>query len=100
MCRPRPLLAALAGAALALPARAQGPAVDVAPFRGAAERIVAAALADSAAFERMAYVGDTFGHRLSGSAALEAAIDWVLAQMRADGLEGVRGQPAMVPHWV
>ena len=37
---------------------------------------------------------------LSGSEALERAIDWTLAQMSADGLENVRGEPAMVPHWV
>jgi carboxypeptidase Q len=43
---------------------------------------------------------DGFGHRLSGSASLEAAIDWVLAQMKNDGLENVRGERVMVPHWV
>ncbi len=43
---------------------------------------------------------DTFGHRLSGSASLEAAIDWILSEMKADGLQNVRGERAMVPHWV
>jgi carboxypeptidase Q len=37
---------------------------------------------------------------LSGSAALERAIDWTLARMRGDGLENVRGEPVTVPHWV
>src|SRR5258707_11109383 len=32
----------------------------------------------------------TFGHRLSGSDALERTIDWTLEKMRADGLENVR----------
>jgi carboxypeptidase Q len=76
------------------------PAVDLEPYRPAVERIQTAALADSAAYERMAYIGDVFGHRLSGSASLEAAIDWILDEMRADGLEGVRGMPVMVPTWV
>jgi len=74
--------------------------VDVAPYRAAAARIFEAALADSVAWERTAHIGDVFGHRLSGSASLEAAIDWILGEMRADGLEGVRGMPVEVPVWV
>jgi carboxypeptidase Q len=31
---------------------------------------------------------------------LERTIDWTLEKMRADGLENVRGEPVMVPHWV
>ena len=71
-----------------------------APYAEAAARITEAALADSTAWERVAYVGDTFGHRLSGSTALEATLDWALETMRADGLENVRGQPVEVPVWV
>ena len=71
-----------------------------APYAGAAARIVEAALADSTAWERAAYVGDTFGHRLSGSAALKATVDWAVETMRADGLENVRAQPVTVPVWV
>ena len=73
---------------------------EAAPYADAAERILAAALADSAAYERLADLGDRHGHRLSGSQALEDAIDDILQQMRADGLENVRGQPAMVPVWI
>ena len=51
-------------------------------------------------FERLAYLTDTFGPRFSGSRALEDAIDWILAEMEADGLEGVAGEPVLVPHWV
>lgn len=90
------LLAALLVPALAV---AQSP-LDVEPYREAADRIIEAALADSAAFERMAYMADTFGPRLSGSESLERAIDWMLAEMEADGLENVRAQEVMVPHWV
>ena len=70
------------------------------PYADAAERILALALADSSAFERLAAVADAHGHRLSGSDALEAAIDDILARMRADGLENVRGQPVLVPVWI
>ena len=43
---------------------------------------------------------DTYGHRLSGSKALESAIAWTLEIMEADGLEKVRKEKVMVPHWV
>lgn len=74
---------------------------NIAPaYREVADRLIDASLADSSAYERLAYLVDTFGHRLSGSVGLEAAIDWILAEMEADGLENVRGEPVMVPHWV
>ena len=79
---------------------APSPALDVSPYRGAADRIVEAALADSAAYDRLAYMVDTFGARLSGSEGLERTIAWMLGEMEADGFENVRGEPVMVPHWV
>ncbi len=69
-------------------------------YRATTDRIIAAALADSFAWNRTAALTDKFGHRLSGSRSLEDAIDWILAEMRRDGLENVRGEPVMVPHWV
>ena len=83
----------------ALPASGQPPAPS-ALYADTAQRIIEAALADSAAYERVAYVADTFGPRFTGTPALEGAIDWALAAMEADGLEGVRGQPVTVPVWV
>ncbi len=65
-----------------------------------AQRIIEAAQADSSAFERLAYLVDTFGARFSGSANLEAAIDWILQEMEADGLENVHGEEVMVPRWI
>jgi carboxypeptidase Q len=70
------------------------------PFREAAARLIGAALADAFAWRRLAELTDTFGHRLSGSRALEDAIDWAVRQMQADGLDGVHTEPVMVPHWV
>ncbi len=69
-------------------------------YRATADRIIDAALNDSAAFDRLGDMVDRFGSRFSGSPSLEAAIDWVLAGMKADGFENVRGEPVMVPHWV
>jgi carboxypeptidase Q len=69
-------------------------------YRGAADSLIRAATADSAAYRRLGRLVDTFGHRISGSASLEAAIDWILDLMKSDGLENVRGEPVMVPRWV
>lgn len=69
-------------------------------YADAANRLIEAALSDSFAYERLTEMVDRFGHRLSGSAALERAIDWILAEMKKDGLQDVRGEPVLVPHWV
>ncbi len=69
-------------------------------YREAANRIIAAALSDSSAYNRLTELVDRFGHRLSGSSNLERALDWILDEMERDGLENVRGEPVMVPHWV
>ena len=69
-------------------------------YRVQAERLIGAALADSFAYGRLAELVDNFGHRLSGSESLERAIDWILAEMRKDGVDEVRGEPVMVPRWV
>ena len=84
---------------LAAPLAAQ-PNPDLPPFEATSARIIEHALADSTAYVRLAEMADAYGHRLSGSQALEDAIDWMLAKMEADGLDNVRGEPVMVPHWV
>jgi carboxypeptidase Q len=71
-----------------------------ATYQPTADRLIDAALRDSAAWQKLARLTDTFGHRLSGSESLERAIDWMLAAMRMEGLDNVRGEPAMVPRWV
>ena len=69
-------------------------------YREAANRIIAAALSDSSAYNRLTELVDRFGHRFSGSSNLERALDWILDEMERDGLDNVRGEPVMVPHWV
>ena len=84
--------------------RAQAPAPTspewLDPYRDASSRLLGEALASPFAWHRLAELGDTFGNRLSGSQALEDAIDWAVAQMKKDGLENVRKEPVKVPHWV
>lgn len=70
------------------------------PYREPAARLLGEAVASDFAWQRLAELGDTFGHRLSGSPALEEAIDWAVEQMKKDGLENVRKEPVKVPRWV
>ena len=70
------------------------------PYRDNASRLLGESLASDFAWQRLAELGDTFGHRLSGSRALEDAIDWAVEQMKKDGLENVRKEPVKVPAWV
>jgi carboxypeptidase Q len=65
-----------------------------------ADRLIDGALKDSAAWNRLAEMVDTYGNRPAGSASLESAIDWMVVQMKKDGLENVHTEPVMVPHWV
>lgn len=69
-------------------------------YRDPAGRLIGEALSDRFAWERLALLGDTFGHRLSGSKALEDTIRWAAEEMKKDGLENVRLEPVKVPHWV
>ena len=69
-------------------------------YRETANRIITAAIKDSSAWNRLAELTDRFGHRLSGSKSLESAIDWIIAEMKRDGLDNVRGERVMVPRWV
>lgn len=82
--------------------RAQAPASPawLAPYRGAATRLIAAAAADDFAWQRLAELTDTFGGRLSGSENLTRAIAWSVERMKQDGLDNVHTEAVMVPHWV
>lgn len=88
-------IAALCAAPFTL--RAQ---LDVEPHRAASTQLIQAALKDSAAYQRLARLVDGFGHRMSGSESLERALDWIVGEMKRDGLENVHKEPVSVMHWV
>lgn len=90
---------ALAIACAAAVATAQTPPLAE-TYREPVARIVAAATADQFAWNRLALLTDTFGHRLSGSQALEDAIAWAAETMAADGFDRVWTDPVKVPRWV
>ena len=77
-------------AALSATRSATAAAQNAALYRPATDRLIDAATKDSAAWNRIAELTDTFGNRLSGSDALERAIDWTLAKMGSDGLPPTR----------
>jgi hypothetical protein len=62
--------------------------------------ILGEALKDDRAHRRLAWLTDHIGPRLSGSANLERAVEWSVAELRTDGLDRVWTEPVMVPHWV
>lgn len=102
-----PILRPLAFALLV--AQFPPPALDVpkhaapewlAPYRDATGRLMGEAVSSDAAWQRLAYLGDTYGNRLSGSPNLEAAIRWAVEEMKRDGLENVHTEAVKVPHWV
>ena len=66
----------------------------------ASEKLTAAAVGRRRGFERLETLSDRHGHRLSGSLALERAIDWAVRTMQEDGLTDARREKVMVPHWV
>ena len=82
------------------PAPLPAPRVKIDAYRERAARIIGAALVSDRAYRRLAYLTDRIGHRLSGSTNLERAIEWALTEMRSDGLDNVRAERVLVPHWV
>jgi hypothetical protein len=69
-------------------------------YKAVADKLIAAALTDNHATDRLEYLCDRIGNRLSGSASLERAIEWAAAEMRSAGLSNVQIPPVKVPHWV
>jgi carboxypeptidase Q len=70
------------------------------PYREPAARLIGEAMKDTFAWRRLADLTDSIGHRLAGSPQLERAIDWAVSEMKRDGLENVRTEKVVVPHWV
>ena len=82
------------------PAPLPPPTVRIENYRTPAARIIGAALTSDRAYSRLAHLTDHIGNRISGSKNLERAIEWALVEMKRDGLDNVRAEKVMVPHWV
>ncbi len=68
-------------------------------YQGTADKLIAAALADHEGYDRLTYLCYRIGARLSGSTALDRAVQWSVEQMKAAGLTNVQVIPTKVPHW-
>jgi carboxypeptidase Q len=82
------------------PLRADGPPAWITDYHTAAARLIEEATRDQFAWNRLAVLTDTIGHRLSGSPQLDRAIAWAVSEMKRDGLENVHTERVMVPKWV
>jgi carboxypeptidase Q len=69
-------------------------------YRAPAARLIAEATRDNFAWQRLAALTDTVGHRFSGSPQLDRAIAWAVAELKRDGLENVHTEKVMVPKWI
>ena len=91
--------AAIVGAQMSPPAASSNPSwLD--PYRDPASRLIGEAVSSTFAWDRLAVLTDTIGNRLSGTPALDRAIQWAAAEMKKDGLENVHTERVMVPRWV
>src|SRR3982075_3607161 len=69
-------------------------------YRATATKLIDAALVDHGGIDKLSYLCDRIGNRLSGSPGLEKAIAWAAAQMKADGLVNVVTPRVKTTHWV
>jgi carboxypeptidase Q len=92
------LSAATTGAQMSHPAGVNPPWLD--PYREPAARLIGEAVGTTFAWQRLSVLTDTIGNRLSGSPALDRAIQWAVTEMKRDGLDNVHTERVMVPKWV
>lgn len=69
-------------------------------MRSNAERLIDASLKSDRVWDRVVEYVDTYPHRLSGSAMLEASLDWIVTELKKDGFDRIEEMPVRVPHWV
>jgi len=100
----RPVALTAVAAPASSPARTAAPVPPLSPaaasYAETAGRIREASLKSDGAFEKLRYLTDRIGARLSGSSALEQAVVWAKDTLLADGHEHVIAEPVRVPHWV
>ncbi|KAF9434501.1 hypothetical protein BGZ76_007908 [Entomortierella beljakovae] len=62
------------------------------------DKLVAGSLESSIVWDRLAEMTDTFGNRIAGSEALENSIDWIVENVKNDGLT-VTTEDVVVDYW-
>jgi hypothetical protein len=92
-----PVLAALIVSLPGARAQSQTPAM---PVEAKFEQLTKAGLTSRYAHVMLTELCTKIGPRLSGSPGAEKAVDWAKNTMEHLGLDRVRLEPVMVPHWV
>jgi hypothetical protein len=69
-------------------------------WRPTADRLIDAAMSSNTGMDRLQYLCDRIGNRLSGSAALVKAVDWSVGEMKDVGLQDVHLIITKVPRWI
>ena len=64
------------------------------------KKIYNQSLSDGRCYRWLEHLSLRVGHRLSGSASAEKAVQWTRSMLDTLGLDSVWLQPCMVPHWV
>ncbi|MDP1726453.1 MAG: M28 family peptidase [Bacteroidota bacterium] len=62
--------------------------------------IVNEELLNGKCYERLDYLSNKIGGRLSGSPQAARAVEWAVQTLKNEGFDSVWLQPVMVPHWV
>jgi len=62
--------------------------------------LIRGALSDPTGYQKLTYLRDRLGSRISGGEALPQAISWASAQMRRDGLSNVSSSPVRIQTWI
>src|SRR5260370_37183310 len=94
------LLLSTAAVALALSLHCQEAPTLTQQYRATETKFIDAALIDHGGIDKLSYLCDRIGNRLSGSPGLEKAIVWAAAQMKTDGLVNVVTPRVKTTHWV
>ncbi len=74
--------------------------IDKYKYKKIATDIIETISNDSTAYKRLEYLCYNFGPRLSGSKNLEKSINWIIKEMKNDGIKNVKGERVKVPVWV
>ncbi len=78
---------------------ATGPALPPTTLEELRARLLAEGLPACAAHERLRELCTVAPHRLAGSRGAARAVEWARGAMEQAGLENVRLEPCLVPHW-
>ena len=70
------------------------------PYLTEAQQLITNGLSGYRAYPMLHELCTKIGHRLSGSESAARAVDWAEKKMQEIGLENIRRQKVMVPHWV